>query len=145
MQSKSKWPRNYVTSGQPEWNGTKPEFLQKDMTPCYILDCFGNDEVIEHTVNMSTLYSAQKGKANIEVASAELRVVLAILQISGYAPLPSRRMSAYWEQTDDVSNAALSSIMSSNRFEEIIRYLHFADNLSLPAGDKLAKVRHCIT
>jgi len=31
--------------------------------------------------------------------------------------------------------------MSLNPFEEIIRYLHFADNLSLPAGDKLASVR----
>src|SRR6218665_3051166 len=134
-----KWSRKDVTSVQPEWNGTKPDFLQKDMTPCYIFDCFWDDEIIEHTVNMSKLYAAQKGKANFEVTSADLRGVLAILLISGYAPLPSRRM--YWEQADDVSNTAVSSIMSLNRFEEIIRYLHFADNLSLPVGDKLAKVR----
>ena len=39
---------------------------------------------------MSKLYAAQKGKANFEVTSAEVRCVLAILLISGYAPLPLR-------------------------------------------------------
>jgi len=47
----------------------------------------------------------------------------------------------FWENSDDVHNPAVSSIMSVNRFEEILRYLHFADNQNLPAGDKMAKVR----
>jgi len=42
---------------------------------------------------------------------------------------------------DDVHNPAVSSIMSVNRFEEILRNLHFADNKNLPTGDKMAKVR----
>ena len=47
----------------------------------------------------------------------------------------------FWEQADDVVNAAVSSIMSLNRFAEILRYLHFADNLNLAPGDKMTKVR----
>lgn len=47
----------------------------------------------------------------------------------------------FWEQSGDVANAAVSSIMSLHRFEEILRYLHFADNMNLPLGDKMAKVR----
>ena len=31
--------------------------------------------------------------------------------------------------------------MTRNRFEEIKRFLHFADNNCLPQGDKMAKIR----
>ena len=50
-----KWARKDVTSVQPEWTGTKPDFLRKDMTPCYIFDCFWDDEVIEHTEHVETV------------------------------------------------------------------------------------------
>jgi len=134
-----KWEKKNISQSAPEWNGTKPEFLKNDMTPCFIFDSFWDTDVIEHTVKMSNLYAAQKGVANFEVTSDEVRGVLAILLISGYVSLHSRRM--FWEQADDVANAAVSSIMSLNRFEEILRYLHFADNLNLAPGDKMAKVR----
>ncbi len=133
------WKKKDVTTTQPVWNGAKPEFLKKDMTPCFVFDSFWDDDVIAHTVNMSNLYAAQKGIANFSVTQDEVRGVLAILLISGYVSLPSRRM--FWEQTNDVANAAVSSIMSLSRFEEILRYLHFADNLNLPPDDKMAKVR----
>lgn len=62
-----------------------------------------------------------------------------MLFTSGHVPLPRRRM--YWEQSSDVHNEAISSAMTVNRFEEILRYLHLADNNNLDARDKMAKVR----
>lgn len=78
-----------VKTTQPEWNSTRPAFLQKDMTPCFIFDSFWDDEVIEYTVNMSNMYAAQKGVANFHVHADEVRGVLAILLISGHVSLPS--------------------------------------------------------
>ena len=40
----------------------------------------------------------------------------------------------------DVFNCAISDFLPRNRFEEIRKYLHFAHNTNLPAGDKLAKI-----
>ena len=78
-----KWVKKDLKSASPEWNGIKPDFLQNNMTPCYIFDRFWDDEVIEHTVKMSNQYAQQKGKANFVVTPDEIRGVLAILLISG--------------------------------------------------------------
>ncbi|MGH0137467.1 UNVERIFIED_CONTAM: hypothetical protein FKN15_024609 [Acipenser sinensis] len=68
-----------------------------------------------------------------------MRVFLAILFISGYVPLPRRRM--FWENENDVTNQAVTQGMSINRFEEIMSNIHCADNTNLPQGDKLGKMR----
>ena len=47
----------------------------------------------------------------------------------------------YWEQTSDVRNEAVTGAMSLNRFEEILRYIHVADNTQLDPNDKMAKIR----
>ena len=134
-----KWMKKDLCSSPSDWSADTPAFLQRDMTPAYIFELFFDDEVINYTVTMTNLYAMQKGKPAFSVTPDEVRGVLAILMISGYVQLPSRRM--FWENTDDVHNPAVSSIMSVNRFEEILRYLHFADNKNLAAGDKMAKVR----
>ena len=66
-----------------------------------------------------------------------------MLSTSRYAPLPRRRL--YWNPSDDVSNAALSHNMTTNRFEELISFIQITDNNSLPPGDKMAKVRSLFT
>jgi hypothetical protein len=53
--------------------------------------------------------------------------------------MPRRRM--YWEHEEDVHNEAVSSLMSRNEFEEVLQYLHVADNGNLEKDDKFAKVR----
>ena len=134
-----KWSRKDLHCSPSGWNTVKPAFLNKDMTPAYIFDLFFDEDVVDFMVTMTNLYAMQRGKPTFFVTADEMRGVLAILLISGYMPLPSRRM--FWENTDDVHNVAVSSIMSLNRFEEILRYLHFADNKKLPKGDKMAKIR----
>ena len=73
------------------------------------------------------------------VESDKIILVLAILFTSGYACLPNRRL--YWENSNDVHNVAISSAMTVNRFEEILRYMHVSDNNNLEMNEKIAKVR----
>lgn len=117
----------------------KPSFLQQDMTPCMLFELFFDEQVIDMIVNMTTLYANQKGKPSFKVTSGEIRSFMAVLLVSGYVPLPRRRM--YWESSSDVRNEAVSNSMSLNRFEEVMRYLHLADNTKLDGLDKMAKVR----
>ncbi|KAK1171474.1 piggyBac transposable element-derived protein 3-like [Acipenser oxyrinchus oxyrinchus] len=123
----------------PEWNGETPKHLTEDLSPVELFELFFDDQVIEMIVEMSNLYALQKGKANFSVTKPEMRVFLAILFISGYVPLPRRRM--FWENENDVINQAVTQGMSINRFEEIMSNIHCADNTNLPQGDKLGKMR----
>ena len=67
----------------------------------------------------------------------EIRAFVAIPPANGYWVFPQRPMM--WEQSEDVHNGAVSQLMTSDRFDEILRYLHLADTNNLAAGDKLAK------
>lgn len=118
---------------------SKPAFLSRDMTPTCLFEYFFDDEIVKFIVDMSLIYAHQKLKPNLEITSDDFRAFLAILLLSGYVPLPRRRM--YWEQSSDVQNEAVTGAMSLNRFEEILRYLHLADNTQLDPTDKMAKVR----
>lgn len=112
---------------------------EKDLSPTSLFEHFFDEEVISHILDMSEKYAQQQNKKNFSLPEADLKLAIAILIISGYAPLPRRRL--YWENSEDTYNPAVASSLTVNRFEEILRYLHFADNLNLPEGDKFAKMR----
>ncbi|XP_031352039.1 piggyBac transposable element-derived protein 3-like [Photinus pyralis] len=61
--------------------------------------------------------------------------------LSGYTKCPNKRM--YWSTSDDVPKI-LSNSMRLNRFETILRHLHFNDNSSITPEDKLYKLRPII-
>ena len=86
------------------------------------------------------LYAKQRQSGNRSFVTdpKEMLVVLGILLSSGYNRLPCQRM--YWEQCLDVRNTAAAIAMPRNRFDECLRYLHFADNQNLTVSDRYAKV-----
>ena len=57
----------------------------------------------------------------------ELKVFLSIFLLSGDFRLPQKHM--YWELSFDSRNAAASSVMRRNRFDIIMRFLHFQDEI----------------
>jgi len=86
-------------------------------------------------VNESISYAKFRGNHHYTVDSDEIRGFLAMLILSGYR----RRM--YWEQAANCHNAVAASFMTRDRFEEVMRNLHLADNNNLNIEDKVAKVR----
>ena len=104
---------------------------------------FWDDEFFVYIKQQSELYAKQITPTSLfEVSVEELKVFVAIILLSGYNNLPRRDM--YWSLDEDVRNEAVASAMSRNRFREILRYIHFADNLAAPNDDKYAKVRPLI-
>ncbi|KAL0830062.1 hypothetical protein ABMA28_003519 [Loxostege sticticalis] len=81
----------------------------------------------------------QKGKLAFRVSTTDIKHFIAILLLSGYNSVSRYRM--YWEQKVDCSFPTVAALMSRNRFEELLRYFHVADNNNLDNNDKFAKVR----
>ena len=71
--------------------------------------------------------------------TADLETFNAVLMLTGYHSLPRTRM--FWEKEDDTGQSILYESVSRREFEDLKRFIHFADNYSLNTNDKFAKVR----
>jgi DNA excision repair protein ERCC-6 len=136
--------RKWVKEDLPSENRHKAEdfaplYENLDLGPASTFELFFDDEVIDMIVQQTKSYAMMKGRHNITITTDKIRLFLAILFTSGYAPLPRRRM--YWEPSDDVQNVAISKSMPRNEFDDIMQFLHVADNHNLSTTDKVAKVR----
>ena len=100
--------------------------IDVNIPPHKLLEVFFDDEMINCLCDQSKIYANSKGNFTLHVTPDKLRAFLAILLISGYTSLQRRRV--YWEQVPDVFNYTVSDMLTRNRFEEILRYLHLADD-----------------
>ncbi len=67
-----------------------------------------------------------------------MKVFLGILVLSGYIKLPNRRL--YWAESPDTVNQLVSRSMRWDTFDQIMRCLHFTDNMAMNE-DRFIKVR----
>ncbi|XP_060562864.1 piggyBac transposable element-derived protein 4-like [Ruditapes philippinarum] len=79
-----------------------------------------------------------------EVTVHEMRAFLGINILMGINQLPEAKM--YWSTDPLIGNTAVSKIMTINRFQQIMKYLHVSDRTTEPTRDqpgfdKLFKVR----
>lgn len=126
-----------------EWTVPLPRAvhtLSEASEPIDFFELFFDQELVKYIVRHSVMYAVSKdSNTGFTLSSDEIYCFIGILILSGYAPLPRRRM--FWELNEDTHNVLVSKSMRRNRFEEIFRYLHVADNDNLRPGDKMAKVR----
>lgn len=104
-----------------------------------IFEIFFDNEIIEFLVEETQKYAIFLNHPDPNITAAEIKCFLGILILSGYNTLPSKRM--YWDVKDDAKNISVSNSMRRNRFLQIQRYLHFADNTKMDASDKAWKIR----
>lgn len=84
----------------------------------------------------SNLYSVQKTGKSIQVTEDEMRDFIAIHILMGIVSMPS--YLHYWSSR--FRYAPIADLMSLKRYQQIRRFLHFADN-SLEDTDRYYKVR----
>ena len=134
------WVKKDIIVGTNMASSIRNQHADSDLTPTVLFEKFFGDDVIKMLVERTNKYARiEKNKPIFETSIGEMRLFVAILFTSGYAPLPRRRL--YWESADDVKNAAISGAMTRNRFDELIMCLHVSDNEHLAANDRMAKVR----
>lgn len=93
-------------------------------------------------VEQTNLYANQNNDTSFSVSKEEMKVYIAILIISGYNKLPSKRN--YWSHGNDFRNSAIYNVMRRNKFDEIMSYLHFNSNENFDSDDKYWKLRPLI-
>lgn len=71
----------------------------------------------------------------------ELFVMFGALLLSGYAKYPNKRL--FWSSSEDTPKLLLNS-MRLNRFEKLLKHLHFNNNIQNNNNDKLFKLRPVI-
>ncbi|KAF9410214.1 hypothetical protein HW555_010651 [Spodoptera exigua] len=117
----------------------EPDFLENLENPVQFFELFFDEEVFELLRSETEKNAIQKGKHAFRITTTDIKHFIAILLLSGYNSVSRYRM--YWEQRVDCSFPTVAALMSRNRFEDLLRYFHVADNNNLDPSDKFAKVR----
>ena len=107
-------------------------------SPVTLFELFLTDKLIDHICKETNTYAAQKGNHTFKIDSNEIKPFLAVLLLSGY--IPYARCSVYWDMCLDSPNTIIASLITRNRFLNVLHYLHLADNNSLNPSDKCSKV-----
>ena len=112
-------------------------------TPLQNLQLFLTSDILESIVQQTKLFAIQKG-IDLSFCIEELMAFLGINIAMGLLRLPQIR--DYWSKSKILSTPFFSSVMSRDRFQTILRYLHLNDSsLQKKAGeegyDRLYKIR----
>ena len=102
--------------------------------PLGIFSLFFNDKLVGTIVEETNRYAEQCLQETDKqwlTNAEEIRAYLGFMILMGINRLPEIR--DYWTTDKNLRYAPIANRISQDRFEEITRYLHFADNDKLPA------------
>jgi DNA excision repair protein ERCC-6 len=118
----------------------EPDYsIYQNMSIIDIFEKFIDDDIIQHFVVETKNYALFLNCPDPNIISNEIRCFLAILFVSGYNDLPSKRH--YWDNGDDMKNIAVSQSMHRDRFLQICRFFHCTNNTEINLNDKGWKIR----
>lgn len=138
------WTKKFVDTSTPATFdcSDRLEILKNELenfSPVEVFEKLFDDEIFDHLMQQTNLYSSQKNRHAFFVSKADLKLSVAILLLTGYHKLPSERN--YWSLDEDLGVPMVAKTMSRNRFQETKRYIHLVDNENLVIQDKMAKLR----
>lgn len=123
----------------------REDYLVK--SPVDFFNLFFNNDVVNLIVTETNRYAQQKISAGIQQKSRlqrwkdtnedEIRIFFSLCLWMGLARFP--KIVDYWRKSNLYSNE-FSKKMPRNRFELLLRVLHFSNNEDAIAGDRLAKL-----
>ena len=130
------------TVGQPSHAGDEDrvtDAIEERLSP---LDCFQRmfpKDLLEHILEQTNLYGQQRGQ-QLNITMEELLGFIGVMLMSGYRATHDKKH--LWSNDDDVSSKWAKELMARNRFLDILRNIHLADNTKLTTGqDPYFKVR----
>ena len=116
---------------------TNPELLELSAFQFFRL--YFDEDVNNLAKRESERYAKQKLNRQFYLPQSDLDAFVGTVLLSGYHTLP--QVYLYWCNDEDLGVNIVKKKISRNRFQEIKRYFHLADNDNLQQSDKLAKVR----
>ncbi|KAG5881582.1 hypothetical protein JTB14_034802 [Gonioctena quinquepunctata] len=113
--------------------------MYKALSPIQLFEIIFDDSVFQYLAKQTQIYARFKNEADPGISASEIRCFIAILILSGYNPPPSKRLN--WDLKDDVHNKMVADSMRRDRFLNIQRFIHMADNTQIDQSDKAWKLR----
>lgn len=124
--------------------------ILRDKEPADFFLSLIDDNIFSYIVNQTNLFATQYVLTNDVAPSArvhnwvptdiyEIKRFFGLLLYMGIVRMPS--ISDYWSQEPMFRNTYVPSIMSRNRFELLLRMVHFADNEENLNNDRLHKIQ----
>ncbi|CAB3237883.1 unnamed protein product [Arctia plantaginis] len=155
----SKWsrPKRRQPSVIPfiEFEGMKPPYsnLLKEAGPDQYYDLLVPEEILEMIAEQTNLFASQNITARQTKPGSrshswkptnktEIKQFLGLVLFMGVVKLP--KLAYYWSKDKILGQTFPATVMSRNRFELLLQYLHFSDNLSVDRNDRIAKIRPLI-
>lgn len=97
---------------------------------------FFDEEIAGLIVQQSKLY-ARQGHNSIDLTPDDIKRFIGVLYFTSYCRLPQCKM--YW--SNRTMQPAIQNAFIWTRFEQVKRFIRFADNTKLSKDDKYAKIR----
>ncbi|KAJ8969077.1 hypothetical protein NQ314_001935 [Rhamnusium bicolor] len=101
------------------------------------------NDIIELLCEETRRYSLFINYPDPKITNEKIKYFLAILIVSRYDKKPSKK--SYWDSGEDLHNTAVYNSMRRDRFIQIMRFMHCADNNNLDTKDKMTNLRPLIT
>lgn len=79
----------------------------------------------------------------IDTSRDEMTRFIGLLIWMGLVSMP--KIASYWQSMSLYKNSIASATMTRNRFQLLLKMLHFADNEAVQPGDRLHKVSALLT
>ena len=96
-------------------------------------ECIGLNGLLTMLKTESERYTAQNGR-QFQISEEEINAFLGVNILMGIQKLPS--IKSYWAVDEGLGNPLIQKTMTRTRFMEILRNIHFTDNLQkLPLRD----------
>jgi len=139
---KYKWLKKSLTPPDTAFTEKFSEPPEIIPSPSNYFKQFISDECFENIALQTNIYALQKDGKEICITKDEIEQFFGILIFTGIYSAATYRM--YWETHSRIS--LIADVMPRNRFETILRYIHFNDNSKMrqktdDAYDPLFKVR----
>lgn len=113
----------------------------ENTSPFEYFKFFVTNDMLDDIAEQTNIYSLQSKGTNMGITGKELELFLGIYFRMGLVKLPSQR--SYWETF--MTYTGVSSVMARARFENILRNVHFVNNLEVSddtkTNDRLWKLR----
>ncbi len=112
------------------------------MKPHELFLVFFNEEILNLIATETKRYAGSKNQHTFSISKADIVDWICILFTTGFNQRPQEWM--YWSKDESLGCSFISKIMSSKRFKEIKRFLHFSNNQVIDKKDKFFKIRRLV-
>ena len=143
------WTTTLVAPVVHDFVGSSGPTVPIPDTPLSIFQLFYTSDLLQTIADQSNLYATETMRQEklekwVPISASDIRAFLGFQMLMGINNLPE--IYDYWRKDPVYHYASVADRISRDRFREISRYLHYADNSTLsPPGsdnyDRLGKVR----